>query len=118
MGFQQEPRCSEALAEMYALLNEEDVLAGLWKKRWTAGDPQLVPDNVLQETRAVVTLIQHGLFERAEEWLINLFRRTNPGGAGLKIRFCKIAVCVCACVHVYMCVCVCVQSINLPRIEE
>eukprot|EP00884_Botryococcus_braunii_P021980 jgi/Botrbrau1/8466/Bobra.0237s0083.1 len=71
--FNNEVRCSDALAELYGLLNEDDVLVGLWKKRFNAGDPQL------QDTKAVITLVQHGKYERAEDWLVHLFRRPLQG---------------------------------------
>lgn len=55
MLFQNDTKCSESLAELYRLLNEEDMRCGLWKKR-----------SVTAETRAGLSLVQHGYWQRAQ----------------------------------------------------
>ncbi|GKV51280.1 hypothetical protein SLEP1_g57947 [Rubroshorea leprosula] len=55
MLFQNETKCSESLAELYRLLNEEDMRCGLWKKR-----------SVTAETRAGLSLVQHGYWQHAQ----------------------------------------------------
>ncbi|GLT44576.1 hypothetical protein SLA2020_184620 [Shorea laevis] len=55
MLFQNDTKCSESLAELYQLLNEEDMRCGLWKKR-----------SVTAETRAGLSLVQHGYWQRAQ----------------------------------------------------
>jgi len=52
MLFPQETRCFDALAELYKQLSENDVLAGLWKKRCKTPD-----------TRVGLSCIQHGRWE-------------------------------------------------------
>lgn len=52
----QEMRCFDALAELYAALNEEDVLFGLWKRRCAA-----------PETRSALAYLQHGNAEAAQD---------------------------------------------------
>eukprot|EP00898_Chlorokybus_atmophyticus_P003741 jgi/Chlat1/4368/Chrsp29S04524 len=54
--FPQEVRCFDALAELYRLLNEDDVLCGLWKRRCQT-----------EETRAGLSLVQHGYWQRAQD---------------------------------------------------
>ncbi|KAJ7564762.1 hypothetical protein O6H91_02G032300 [Diphasiastrum complanatum] len=56
MLFPQETRCFDALAELYRLLNEEDVRYGLWKRR-----------TITAETRAGLSLVQHGFWQRAQD---------------------------------------------------
>ncbi|KAJ7563398.1 hypothetical protein O6H91_03G108600 [Diphasiastrum complanatum] len=56
MLFPQETRCFDALAELYRLLNEEDVRYGLWKRR-----------TITPETRAGLSLVQHGYWQRAQD---------------------------------------------------
>ncbi|XP_074572437.1 uncharacterized protein LOC141828947 isoform X1 [Curcuma longa] len=55
-----EAKCSESLAELYRLLNEEDMRCGLWKRR-----------SITSETRAGLSLVQHGYWQRAQ----NLFHQ-------------------------------------------
>ncbi|GAB2260071.1 hypothetical protein Droror1_Dr00010926 [Drosera rotundifolia] len=60
MLFSNDTKCSESLAELYRLLNEEDMRCGLWKKRCLA-----------TETKAGLSLLQHGYWQRAQ----NLFHQ-------------------------------------------
>ncbi|XP_042382892.1 transcription-associated protein 1-like [Zingiber officinale] len=60
MLFMNEAKCSESLAELYRLLNEEDMRCGLWKRR-----------SITSETRAGLSLVQHGYWQRAQ----NLFHQ-------------------------------------------
>ena len=69
--FPQETRCFDALADLYAGLAEGDVLAGLWKRRGAA-----------DETRAALSLLQHGAAERAQGALVDALRRVASGGYG------------------------------------
>lgn len=55
MLFMNETKCSESLAELYRLLHEDDMRCGLWKKRSTTA-----------ETRAGLSLVQHGYWQRAQ----------------------------------------------------
>ncbi|CAA2966750.1 transformation transcription domain-associated -like isoform X2 [Olea europaea subsp. europaea] len=48
-------KCSESLAELYRLLNEEDMRCGLWKKR-----------TITAETRSGLSLVQHGYWQQAQ----------------------------------------------------
>ena len=64
----QETRCFDALAELYGMLNEEDVLAGLWKRRGTA-----------DETRAALSCLQHGLTQAGQDWLLEAMRKASVG---------------------------------------
>ncbi|KAL2497632.1 Phosphatidylinositol 3- and 4-kinase family protein with FAT domain [Abeliophyllum distichum] len=48
-------KCSESLAELYRLLNEEDMRCGLWKKR-----------SITAETRSGLSLVQHGYWQPAQ----------------------------------------------------
>ncbi|XP_038988658.1 transformation/transcription domain-associated protein-like isoform X2 [Phoenix dactylifera] len=50
-----EAKCSESLAELYRLLNEEDMRCGLWKRR-----------SITAETRAGLSLVQHGYWQRGQ----------------------------------------------------
>ena len=54
-GILQETRCFDCLAELYGMLNEDDVLFGLWKRRGAAN-----------ETRAALSCIQHGMLVRGQ----------------------------------------------------
>ncbi|VFQ99863.1 unnamed protein product [Cuscuta campestris] len=55
MLFINDTKCSESLAELYRSINEEDMRCGLWKKR-----------SVSAETRAGLSLVQHGYWQRAQ----------------------------------------------------
>lgn len=76
----QEPRCYDALAELYATLDEEDMLHGLWKMC-----------AVMPETKHAVAWAQHGQMDVAQESLTNALERSkNPDGESLcYIRFGK-----------------------------
>jgi hypothetical protein len=60
----QETRCFDALAELYGMLNEEDVLFGLWKRRGAA-----------EETRAALSCIQHGVLQPGQDYLLDAIRK-------------------------------------------
>ncbi len=60
----QETRCFDALAELYSMLNEEDVLFGLWKRRGAA-----------EETRAALSCIQHGVLQQGQDYLLDAIRK-------------------------------------------
>lgn len=62
----QETRCFDALAELYRMLNEEDVRYGLWKRR------TITPD-----TRAGLSLLQHGLWQRAQDIFYNAMNKAT-----------------------------------------
>lgn len=68
MLFPQETRCSEALAELYRMLNEEDVRYGLWKKR-----------PITAETRAGLSLVQHGYWQRAQDLFYQAMSKATQG---------------------------------------
>ncbi|KAG9129909.1 hypothetical protein Leryth_007000 [Lithospermum erythrorhizon] len=55
MLFLNDSKCPESLAELYRLLNEEDMRCGLWKKK-----------SVTAETRAGLSLVQHGFWQQAQ----------------------------------------------------
>ncbi|XVF38196.1 hypothetical protein REPUB_Repub20aG0079300 [Reevesia pubescens] len=54
-------KCSESLAELYRLLNEEDMRCGLWKKM-----------SVTAETKAGLSLVQHDFGKTIENYEILL----------------------------------------------
>ncbi|KAF8410450.1 hypothetical protein HHK36_002979 [Tetracentron sinense] len=53
--FTKDTKCFESLAELYRLLNEEDMRCGLWKKRTNTA-----------ETSVGLSLVQHGYWESAQ----------------------------------------------------
>ena len=64
----QEMRCFDALAELYTHLGEEDVLAGLWKRKSAA-----------HETRELLAHLQHGLLERTQDLCLDSLERHKAG---------------------------------------
>lgn len=68
MLFLNETKCSESLAELYRLLNEEDMRCGLWKKR-----------SVTAETRAGLSLVQHGYWQRAQNLFYQAMVKATQG---------------------------------------
>ncbi|XP_061345668.1 uncharacterized protein LOC133291419 isoform X3 [Gastrolobium bilobum] len=68
MLFQNDSKCSESLAELYRLLNEEDMRCGLWKKR-----------SVTAETRAGLSLVQHGYWHRAQSLFYQAMVKATQG---------------------------------------
>lgn len=68
MLFPFDTKCSESLAELYRLLNEEDMRCGLWKKR-----------SVTAETRAGLSLIQHGHWQRAQSLFYQAMMKATQG---------------------------------------
>ena len=64
----QETRCFDCLAELYGMLNEDDVLFGLWKRRGAA-----------QETRAALSCIQHGMLVRGQDFLEEAINKNQAG---------------------------------------
>ena len=67
-GFLQETRCFDCLAELYGMLNEDDVLFGLWKRRGAAN-----------ETRAALSCIQHGMLVRGQDFLEEAINKSQAG---------------------------------------
>ncbi|KAG2376186.1 uncharacterized protein HKW66_Vig0156600 [Vigna angularis] len=68
MLFPNDSKCSESLAELYRLLNEEDMRCGLWKKR-----------SVTAETRAGLSLVQHGYWHRAQSLFYQAMVKATQG---------------------------------------
>ncbi|XP_068646622.1 uncharacterized protein [Aristolochia californica] len=68
MLFVNETKCSESLAELYRLLNEEDMRCGLWKKR-----------SITAETRAGLSLVQHGYWQRAQSLFYQAMIKATQG---------------------------------------
>ena len=62
----QELRCTDALAELYANLNEEDMFHGLWKMSAS-----------LPETKRAVCWAQHGCMDFAQECLTNASEKAS-----------------------------------------
>ena len=65
----QETRCFDAVVELYAGLGEEDVLAGLWKRKGAA-----------EETRNALAAIQQGFLPRAQHILTSAMHKQDAGG--------------------------------------
>ncbi|KVI08775.1 Armadillo-type fold [Cynara cardunculus var. scolymus] len=68
MLFLNETKCSESLAELYRLLNEEDMRYGLWKKR-----------SITAETRVGLSLVQHGYWQRAQSLFYQAMVKATQG---------------------------------------
>lgn len=68
MLFLNDTKCSESLAELYRLLNEEDMRCGLWKKR-----------SETAETKAGLSLVQHGYWERAANLFYQAMIKATQG---------------------------------------
>ena len=68
MLFMNQTSCSESLAELYRLLNEEDMRCGLWKKR-----------SITAETRAGLSLVQHGYWQRAQSLFYQAMVKATQG---------------------------------------
>ncbi|XP_058091042.1 uncharacterized protein LOC131237348 isoform X3 [Magnolia sinica] len=68
MLFMNDTKCSESLAELYRLLNEEDMRCGLWKKR-----------SISAETRAGLSLVQHGYWQRAQSLFYQAMIKATQG---------------------------------------
>ncbi|CAM6100600.1 unnamed protein product [Calypogeia fissa] len=68
MLFPLETRCFDALAELYRMLNEDDVRYGLWKRRAITAD-----------TRAGLSLVQHGFWQRAQEIFFQAMNKATQG---------------------------------------
>lgn len=66
--FMNETRCSESLAELYCLLNEEDMRFGLWKRR-----------SVTAETRVGLSLVQQGYWEHAQSIFSQAMLKATQG---------------------------------------
>ncbi|KAG6555625.1 hypothetical protein Mapa_002860 [Marchantia paleacea] len=66
--FPLETRCFDALAELYRMLNEDDVRYGLWKRR------VITPD-----TRAGLSLVQHGFWQRAQDIFYQAMNKATLG---------------------------------------
>jgi len=70
MLFPREARCFDALAELYTLLSERDVLFGLWRQRCAS-----------EWTRSGVALVQHGMWQEAQEVFYRAMQRATLQGA-------------------------------------
>ncbi|XWS33857.1 hypothetical protein CRYUN_Cryun22dG0119000 [Craigia yunnanensis] len=68
MLFMNDTKCSESLAELYRLLNEEDMRCGLWKKR-----------SVTAETKAGLSLVQHGYWQPAQSLFYQAMVKATQG---------------------------------------
>ncbi|CAI9763537.1 unnamed protein product [Fraxinus pennsylvanica] len=68
MLFLNDTKCSESLAELYRLLNEEDMRCGLWKKR-----------SVTAETRSGLSLVQHGYWQQAQSLFYQAMVKATQG---------------------------------------
>ncbi|CEG01408.1 Tetratricopeptide-like helical [Ostreococcus tauri] len=68
--YPQEARCFDALSELYRLLNEQDVLAGLWMQRCHS-----------DVTRAGLSLSQHGHWQNAQEVFFEGIQLATAGQA-------------------------------------
>ncbi|XP_020600148.1 LOW QUALITY PROTEIN: transformation/transcription domain-associated protein-like [Phalaenopsis equestris] len=68
MLFMNEPKCSESLAELYRLLNEDDIRCGLWKRR-----------SITAETRAGLSLVQHGYWQHAQSLFFQAMIKATQG---------------------------------------
>jgi transformation/transcription domain-associated protein len=68
MFFMNDTKCSESLAELYRLLNEEDMRCGLWKKR-----------SITAETRAGLSLVQHGYWQQAQSLFYQAMGKATQG---------------------------------------
>ncbi|KAG7584206.1 Protein kinase-like domain superfamily [Arabidopsis suecica] len=68
MLFMNDSKCAESLAELYRLLNEEDMRFGLWKKR-----------SITAETRAGLSLVQHGFWQRAQSLFYQAMVKATQG---------------------------------------
>lgn len=68
MLFLNDTKCSESLAELYRLLNEEDMRYGLWKKR-----------SITAETRSGLSLVQHGYWQRAQSLFYQAMLKATQG---------------------------------------
>lgn len=66
--FSNDSKCSESLAELYRLLNEEDMRCGLWMKR-----------SITAETRAGLSLVQHGYWQRAQSLFYQAMVKATQG---------------------------------------
>eukprot|EP00879_Flechtneria_rotunda_P005042 GHRR01005319.1.p1 GENE.GHRR01005319.1~~GHRR01005319.1.p1 ORF type:complete len:3477 (+),score=1416.33 GHRR01005319.1:1112-11542(+) len=66
--FPDETRCFDALAELYKLVGEEDMLIGLWRRRC-----------VHPSTRVALSLLQMGMVERAQALLAELNSAVSAG---------------------------------------
>ncbi|KAK1363493.1 Histone acetyltransferase SAGA, TRRAP/TRA1 component, PI-3 kinase superfamily [Heracleum sosnowskyi] len=68
MLFLNDSKCSESLDELYHLLHEEDMRCGLWRKR-----------SVTAETRAGLSLVQHGYWQQAQSLFCQAMGKATRG---------------------------------------
>ena len=68
--YPQEARCFDALSELYRLLNEQDVLVGLWMQRCQS-----------DVTRAGLSLVQHGHWQDAQDVFFKGIQLATAGQA-------------------------------------
>ena len=74
----QDPRCYNALAELYANLDEEDMLYGLQKMCAN-----------MSETRHAFAWAQHGVMDTAQEALTNALEKADPKTASGESQNCS-----------------------------
>lgn len=79
----QETRCFDAVVELYAGLGEEDVLAGLWKRKGS-----------VEESRVALAAVQHGYLPRAQNVLTAALRKHDAGGFANSAPRLAVFVCV------------------------
>ncbi|WVZ66880.1 hypothetical protein U9M48_016041 [Paspalum notatum var. saurae] len=68
MALMNEAKCSESLADLYRLINEDDIRCGLWKRR-----------SITAETRAGLSLIQHGYWQQAQNLFYQAMIKATQG---------------------------------------
>jgi transformation/transcription domain-associated protein len=68
MLFPNDSKCCESLAELYRLLNEDDMRCGLWKKR-----------SITAETRSGLSLVQHGYWHRTQSLFYQAMVKATQG---------------------------------------
>lgn len=73
----QETRCFDALTELYRSLNEEDMLAGLWKRRCAMDD-----------TRRGLALVQRGQLEAGQDCFLACLRKATDDPRANKGEMC------------------------------
>jgi transformation/transcription domain-associated protein len=67
--FPQDMRCFDAVCDLYAALDEDDMTCGLWQRR-----------GVAHETRTAVALQQHGELDAAQDVYLDMMSRGVTGG--------------------------------------
>lgn len=71
--FPDEIRCFDALAQLYKLVNEDDIMCGLWRKRCYS-----------ESTKVALSLIQHGYWQEAQDVLAESTKASYAGQNAVK----------------------------------